>query len=81
MAAVLLAALAGLTQASPLTAAGASCDDLKSLTLPSGHVDAAQVVAPGTFRPPTTGGGGTRTAYAALPAFCRVSATLTPSPD
>ena len=81
-AAFVLAALGGLAQSSPITAAGASsCEDLRSLGLPSGHVDAAQVVAPGTFRPPTTGGNGTRSPYAALPAFCRVSATLTPSSD
>ena len=81
MAAFLLAALAGPTQTSPLTAAGASCEDLRSLPLAAGHVDAAQIVAPGAFRPPTTGGGATRNAYASLPSFCRVSATLTPSSD
>ena len=79
--ALLLAALAGLAQPSPIAAAGSSCDDLRSLTLASGQVDAAKIVAPGAFVPPTTTGAGSRQAYAALSSFCRVSATLRPSAD
>src|SRR4051812_40721605 len=80
-AAILLALLAGLSQASPITAAGTSCDDMRSVALASGHVDSSAIVAPGSFRPPRSAAGEARTDYSALPELCRVSATLKPSPD
>src|SRR6478735_3849962 len=66
-------------------AAAADCGDLARMTLPGGKVTSATLVAPGAFQqpagpgapPPGVGGG----AYADLPAFCRVQATLTPSSD
>jgi feruloyl esterase len=68
--------------------ATASCESLASLALPNAKVDQAQTVAPGAFVPPTagataTGGRGAAVArlYSSLPSFCRVTATLTPSPD
>jgi feruloyl esterase len=68
--------------------ATASCESLASLALPNAKVDQAQTVAPGAFVPPTvgataTGGRGAAAArlFASLPSFCRVTATLTPSPD
>jgi feruloyl esterase len=81
LAAILMAVFASLARSSPVTAAGASCSDLRSLALASGHIDAAEIVPPGAFRPPRAAAGETRTAYTALPAFCRVSATLKPSTD
>jgi Tannase and feruloyl esterase len=69
-------------------AAAATCESLASLALPHAKVDSAQVVAAGTFVAPAVAGrgaGGGRGAatnpYANTPAFCRVTATLTPSSD
>jgi feruloyl esterase len=76
----LIAAIAGVAQPTRVTAAGASCDALQSLTIEHGHIDAAQTVAAGAFQQPSGRGGGA-SAYKTLPAFCRVSATLTPSSD
>jgi feruloyl esterase len=61
----------------------ATCESLSSLTLPGATITMAQPVAAGAFTPPATGrggrGGGNQ--FADLPAFCRVAATLTPSPE
>jgi feruloyl esterase len=75
MAAVLLVgtALAGFGAARP---AEAACGDLVGAALPGdGTVTAADPVPGGTFAAP----GGI--AYPGLPAFCRVQATLRPTPD
>ncbi|HXA10808.1 MAG TPA: hypothetical protein VNW93_01230, partial [Mycobacterium sp.] len=71
-----------------------SCESLAALALPHAKIDAVQSVAPGAFVAPAgrgrEGGAGGRGAsgrgsapnpYADTPAFCRVSATLTPSAD
>src|SRR5271170_456654 len=59
-----------------------SCTNLAQTTLPDGRITSAQVVAAGAFvqlglkpdeKQPAV--------YATTPAFCRVRATLTPSPD
>lgn len=55
------------------------CESLLSLALPNASITLAQVVPAGTFAPP-----GTLHAtpeFSHLPTFCRVAATLTPSPD
>ena len=62
----------------------AACDRVTALSLPNTAVTGAEMVAAGAFTPP--GGGrppsaAQMRAYAELPAFCRVSATLTPSED
>jgi tannase/feruloyl esterase len=68
----------------PLTAAGA-CDKLTSIALPNVTITTAADVAAGAFRPTGDGGGDdpppNARAFAALPAFCRVAATLKPSSD
>ncbi len=91
--AVLLAAGAAcntaVTPAAPEgTAAGGSpvaCDSLASLLLPNVTITAAEAVAAGAFTPPMPPGRslseGQAQQYGALPAFCRVAATLTPSSD
>src|SRR6266542_2040232 len=67
-----------------IAAAARSCEDLKSVTLADTVITSAQVVEAGAFTPP---GGGRATppgavgAYARLPAFCRVAATVRPSSD
>src|SRR4029434_4158512 len=60
--------------------AATPCEALSSLKLANAKIDSAAVVAPGKFAPPAGGGRGAN-AYANLPAFCRVTATLTPSSD
>ena len=78
-----LAAILTMSVATPALAA--DCSSLASLALTGGRVTAAELVPAGQFQPPPNpmgpppgvGPG----AYAGLPAFCRVQATLTPSPD
>jgi len=62
--------------------AGVSCDSLSAAPLAGGRVTSASLVAAGAFTPPGAGGRvGTSSPYAALPEFCRVAATLTPTTD
>ena len=59
-----------------------SCERLASAAVPGGKITLAVVVPLGGFKPQT--GNVTPAAlknYAATPAFCRVAATLTPTPD
>lgn len=64
----------------PLMAA--SCESVVKMKLADGRIDAAEVVAAGAFSVPGEAGGGAASAvYKKLPAFCRVTATLTPSSD
>ena len=60
-------------------AMGAPCESLSTLTQPHVAVTLAQTVSAGAFTPPARGRGAE--AFAKLPAFCRVAATLTPSSD
>jgi feruloyl esterase len=66
-------------------AAATSCENLASLSLPNAKINSAQMVAAGTFTPPGGGGRGGRgegtNPFEKLPAFCRVTATLTPTSD
>jgi hypothetical protein len=59
--------------ASPLCAA--TCESLKTLSLPGAFITVAEARAPGEFTPP----GGKPAS--GLPAFCRVAGTLRPSAD
>jgi feruloyl esterase len=76
---IALALLAGL----PNAAMAATCDSLASLSQPNTMVTMAETVAPGAFTPPGGRGGraGGPGPFAALPAFCRVAVTLTPTPQ
>ena len=53
-----------------------TCESLAQLELPNTKITAAQPVTTGEFTPP-----GRTASIKGLPAFCRVSATLTPSTD
>ena len=62
------------------------CESLTTLNLPNTTITLAQTVAPGAFTVPVAPGRGGRggrggNAYANLPSFCRVAATLKPSSD
>ena len=62
----------------------ASCGDLSTLTLPQTTVTTAAIVGAGAFTIPAPagrGGGAGAAAFARLPEFCRVAATLAPSSD
>jgi feruloyl esterase len=74
-----VASIAWLTAAP--ASAGESCEALATLALPDAHITSAEMVAAGTFQAPRSTGRGSIRLYAHLPAFCRVAATLTPSPD
>jgi Tannase and feruloyl esterase len=65
--------------AAPPATSAHGCEALASLVLPHTKVTSAQLVAAGAFTAPTAGRGSA--AFAQLPAFCRVAATLTPSAD
>ena len=63
------------------SASAAACERLaKSLSLPNTTITSTEAVAAGKFVPPGRGSGAANAA-ASLPAFCRVSLKLTPSPD
>jgi feruloyl esterase len=61
----------------------ATCESLQALSLPNTTITLAHSVAAGAFSSPATGRGGVQSTvdFKQLPAFCRVAATLKPSPD
>jgi feruloyl esterase len=76
--AVLLCAAGFAATQSPTAAA---CERLsRSLALPNTTIGLAQAVEPGTFIPPG-GGVAAATRATSLPAFCRVTLRIAPSPD
>ena len=75
---VVAMALTGLLVAAAPSPA-ATCEDLSKGSLPNTTITTAQSVAAGAFTAPGGRGGGN--AFADLPAFCRVAATLKPSPQ
>jgi feruloyl esterase len=77
---VVLIVAAGI-QAVPALAA-TSCEKLVGLALPHAKIDSAQMVAAEAFVPSAGAArAGAVNPFANLPAFCRVTATLTPSSD
>ncbi|HWW63979.1 MAG TPA: tannase/feruloyl esterase family alpha/beta hydrolase [Sphingomonadaceae bacterium] len=80
---VALAGFAAVGMASP--AAARTCGEIARLHLEKGKITAAEPVAAGAFVPPATPFGpppGVSSGlYKGLPAFCRVRATLAPTPD
>jgi feruloyl esterase len=79
----LAAALGAIIFVTPVAAA--TCESVASLSLPDGKVTSATLIAAGSFTPPggglMMGGPGGSLAFKSAPAFCRVTATLTPTPD
>ena len=61
--------------------AAPSCESLSALKLSNATITLAQPVAAGGFTRPATGPDSAAQAVGNLPAFCRVTATLMPSPD
>jgi Tannase and feruloyl esterase len=58
-----------------------SCASLKQLSLPNVTITLAEPVAAGMFEPPHKPDERVPALYKSAPAFCRVAATLTPTPD
>jgi feruloyl esterase len=76
--------ISGLVLAITLSATyagAATCDSLKSLTLPQATIDSVEIVAAGAFTQPGGRAGRGGNAFADLPAFCRVALTAKPSSD
>jgi len=63
------------------SAADATCESLASLALPEATITAATAVPAGPFTPPGAQGRAGAAAPLTLPAFCRVAATLKPTPE
>ena len=61
------------------TTNAASCENLASISLATVTITSAESVAAGAFTPPTDAAP-SAAKYGQLPAFCRVTATLAPSP-
>ena len=74
------AVLAGVAGVALRAQTGMPCQSLSSLTLANTTITMAQMVAAGSFVAPARGGGPGQP-LTDLPAFCRVQATLRPSPD
>jgi feruloyl esterase len=64
-----------------LPASAATCESLSGLKLPNTTITAAESVAAGAFSAGGRGGRGGANPFADLPAFCRVAATVKPTPD
>lgn len=84
LARLLLIATLGIFTLVP--AAAASCKSLASMTLKNATITSASPVAPGKFSPPGRMGmflarAGAASPFKKMPAFCRVTATLTPTSD
>jgi feruloyl esterase len=71
-------ALAWLSVPAPEAAEPGSCSDLAKVALPHATITVAAPVQAGAFTPGAQSGAGD---FAALPAFCRVAATLKPTSD
>src|SRR4029077_4659966 len=63
---------------SPRAAASGGCEKLSALAIPNGTITLASEIEAGGFTPPDEAA---PRAARALPAFCRVAATLRPSSD
>jgi feruloyl esterase len=70
------------TQSSSGVAGPVTCEHLKATAVPNTTIASAQSVPPGTFRPPIPAPPfGPATDYSKLPAFCRVTGSIKPTPD
>jgi len=82
---IISTALASAAVAAANPASAAECSKLVGLSLPSGKVTAASLVAAGAFEQPGLPGnlppGVANAVYKDLPEFCRVQATLAPTSD
>ncbi|HLJ26296.1 MAG TPA: tannase/feruloyl esterase family alpha/beta hydrolase [Candidatus Angelobacter sp.] len=76
--------MAGILCVCSRQAVAATCESLSSLKLPDTTITLAQVVEAGAFTPSGAAAnlpGAAASRYKELPAFCRVTATVKPTPD
>jgi feruloyl esterase len=59
----------------------ATCESIAALKLPGTTITAAQVVAPGAFKPSPSPSAAVLKSFENLPAFCRVQGVIQPSSD
>lgn len=79
---IAIAAVLGVLAGPERTLAATPCEGLSDLKLSLATVTGATVVSAGAFAPPGPArAGGPARVFTTLPAFCRVTATLTPSSD
>jgi hypothetical protein len=69
------------SQSNAREAMPAPCEDLASLALPETKITRAERVAAGAFTPPGPPPIPVPVNYSRLPAFCRVTATISPTPS
>ena len=62
-------------------ASAAPCRSIETLTLHDGAINGAEEIAAGAFTPLQGRGPALAAAFKSLPAFCRIEATLRPTPD
>jgi feruloyl esterase len=75
-------ALGGLhVQPRVAAAAPVACEALTQTSITNGTVISAQSIEAGAFSPPTQMNAAASAAFKSLPAFCRVTLRLTPTPD
>ena len=58
-----------------------ACKDLAAFPVPETTIESADVVAAGTFQPPVPQPPFFQADYSTLPAFCRVTGSIKPTPD
>lgn len=76
LASVVITGCGGDDDSTVANAESVSCESLSGTTLAGGTIDSAATIPAGDYTPP-----GQQGAVKALPAFCRVTATMRPSPD
>lgn len=76
-----MAAWLGATAVVAQSTSPDKCESLAALSLSNGAVTASSRTAAGAFVPPASLAAPASSAFAALPEFCRVAATLRPSAD
>ena len=80
--AALLAVVVAIALIGQVNAAGSSCESLLKFAAANTAVTVSEMVPAGGFKAPGAGGGAQNASrFADLPAFCRVAATLKPTPD
>src|SRR5471030_2575992 len=82
IAVVAVLAFGGSDAAPRVAAAGPiACESLRQIPLTNGMMISAESVQAGAFTPPAPANAAAVGAFKTLPAFCRVTARLTPTPD
>jgi len=79
--AIALAGAVTLPALTPALPASITCESLAQATVTNGRVLSADAVQSGAFTPPNAAGANPNASFTSVPAFCRVTLSLTPSKD